>query len=98
MIRFFLRIGWWAESHTMKLSREGIVGKIFFQIVKFLCLAFFQLIYFFKYKELLKKSQPLSFDKEYPIISLTTFHAGIHSVWLVLLSMFYQTYNLQKSY
>lgn len=98
MIRFFLRIGWWAESHTIKLSREGIgiIGKIFFRIVKFLCIAFIQLICFIKYKLLKINPQPLSYDKERPIISLTTFPARINTIWLVLLSMFYQTYRPSK--
>lgn len=98
MIRFFLRIGWWAESHTMKLSREGIgiIGKIFFRIVKFLCIAFIQFICFIKYILLKIDPQPLSYEKERPIVSLTTFPARIQSVWLVLLSMFYQTYRPSK--
>lgn len=98
MIKSILKIGWWAEFHTMKLSREGIgiIGKIFFRIVKFLCIVFIQLICFIKYKLLKINPQPLSYDKERPIVSLTTYPARIQSVWLVLLSIFYQTYRPSK--
>ena len=95
MIRLLLKLGWWASTHSEEIEKRNI-SKLIYKIIKLFCIALIEFICWIKFKLLHISPPTLVDDTSKPIISLTSFPARINGVWLVLISMFYQTHQPGK--
>lgn len=93
MVSSFLRLNFWLESITESKPKEQrtFVSKVVLNGMKLICryMVYWQL-------SLLKKVgmiqiKPLVDDGQLPIVSLTTFPARIHNLWMVIYGMYRQT-------
>ncbi len=98
MIRFILKIGWHAEILTERLSKHGLglIIKALLKIMKLICISVIEAYLFIKYIILHLNPTPLEDNPANPIVSITSFPARINTLWLVILSLFYQTYKPAK--
>lgn len=95
MIRLLLKLGWWASIHSEQI-KNGFAFKLICKIIKLFCISLIEIICWMKFRVLHISPPSLVDDMTKPIVSLTSFPARINAVWMVLISMFYQTHQPGK--
>lgn len=94
MVKLLLKLGWLVSIRSEKILNKrglGFVSKAVYKIIKMFCMSSIEMICWFKFELLHQYPSPLEDDEKGPVVSLTSFPARINTIWIVLISMFYQT-------
>lgn len=98
MRKLLLKIAYYACNATdnERSYRNNIIQKIYYNLLKLVCISlltfWLKLVYYFH----VNKIKTLEEMDNGPIISLTTFPARINNLWIVIDSLYHQTYRPSK--